>query len=148
MTGILNVLVGLGGISTSTFNFTAGAITGSPPSGAGYSDHSAGTEGGSAGGSITGGTLGPRHIVEIWSTSFPDSRLMVKGFTSDPGQSWLTSLFMPVTGVGGAPVTVTGAAATYSYDATNGVAKWLWGSNPLGITNGQTYNSNTITHGA
>ena len=50
--------------------------------------------------------------------------LQVSGFSSDPGQSWLTSVTCNGT-------TTTGATATYSY--TSGVAQWVWEATDWGF---------------
>lgn len=143
MSGVLGVLLGSSSVIASTFNITAGSIT--SPAGAGYNDGTAGTQG-TAAGSITGGTLsGAKHICEIESVLGPNDLLFVKGFTADPGQGWVVSLYFPVTSNVGPPVTLQGSAATYSYDSVNGVAKWTW-AGQLGILTGNTYSNNVLTH--
>jgi hypothetical protein len=132
------MLLGSAGISTSTFNITAASITGAAPSGAGYNDGTAGTTG-SAAGSVSASGLGRGHIAEIYTTSVPDDRLIVKGFTSDPGINFIVSAKVNGT-------SRTGSAATYSYDSTNGAGKWVWSGNGWGMVTGNTYNNNTITH--
>lgn len=140
MTGILNVLLGSAGVSKNTFNFTA-AVTGA---GAGYSDGSGGTSTGVAVGSITGGTLtGGKIICEVSSfTTLTQDRFRVRGFTTDPGQNWLSSITVN-------SVTKTAANLTYSYDATHGTANWIWATGhglDWSIASPTTYNGNTVTH--
>jgi hypothetical protein len=67
-------------------------------------------------GSLTGGT----SICSWFDTPVNDS-LWISGFTSNPGQSWLTSASC-------FSVTKTGASATFSYSASSGIAMWTWTS--------------------
>lgn len=138
MTGILNVLLGSSGASTSTFNITAGIVA----SGAGYSDGSAGTDNGIASGSISSASLGGgKAICEIAAGITSDDRIYVKGFSADPGQNWLVKAVINGATRAGASVT------TYTWDSAHGTAKWKWTTNTFGLVNGNTYNGNTITHG-
>lgn len=144
MTGILAALASSGNKVSTTFNLTAGNISGA--SAAGYNDASAGTIG-AAGGSVSSNALGNgKTIAELISSSIPNDRLIVKGFSSNPGQSWVSTLFFPVTSSAGPPVTLLGSAATYSYDAPNGAATWLWSGSNLGMLNGNTYTANKLVH--
>lgn len=138
MSGILGAMVGSAGITTSTFNITAGNIAGTTL--VGYSDGTAGTSGG-AGGSITGGAFGGKHIAEISfiSSGLNVDRLRVKGFSANPGQSWMSKVIAN-------SVTRTGASATFTWDAVNLCATWEWAGGLFGFVNGNTYNGNTITH--
>lgn len=132
-----------GGTTMSvTFNLTAATIAG--VSGAGYNDGTAGTIG-SAGGTMTPTALLSRHVAELVSTTVPNDRLIVKGFTANPLQTWLISLHYPVTSNAGPALTLFGSAATFSYDSPNGAATWLWSGSGLGMINGITYTGNTIT---
>jgi YD repeat-containing protein len=73
-------------------------------------------------GSVSPSTLtGGKTILQLMDAyngpPFIYTQLIISGFTSDPGQSWLTS----VTANG---VTRSGASAAYSY--ANGSAQWDW----------------------
>lgn len=52
--------------------------------------------------------------------------LAVTGFSSDPGQSWLTSVACNGT-------TKTGATATYVYTSASGTATWNWSATTWGF---------------
>lgn len=139
MSGILGALVSSAGITTSTFNITVGVLPSTTL--VGYSDGTGGTSGGAAG-SITGGTFGGKHIAEIsYNNTGGNDRLRVKGFSGNPGQSWLSS-------VTANSISHTGAAATFVWDAANLCADWTWPPGLFGFVNGNTYNSNTIVHSA
>lgn len=137
MTGILNALIGSGGVITNTFNLTAATI----PSGggAGYNDGSAGTVG-SAAGSLSPASIGRATIAEVGSFSGAPNQdiIWIKGFTSDPGINWLVSITIN-------SASHTGSSATYTYDATHGIGKWAW-TDTWGVVTGNTYNGNTIKH--
>ena len=137
MTGILNVLLGSASQAINSFNITAAVMGG----GAGYSDGSAGTSTGVATGSITGGTLsGGKIIAEVSTFSgLTQDRFRARGFSSDPGQSWLRSITVN-------SATHTGASATYTWDATHSTASWVWTPVTWNLTSPNTYNSNSITH--
>jgi hypothetical protein len=68
----------------------------------------------------------------------PYSEIAIGGFTSNPGQSWLTS----VSALG---VTTSGSSATYTY--SDGVATWVWQGTEWGIDNTGTVQV-SVTHGA
>lgn len=139
VTGIVNVLLGNGGgISTNTFNIT----TGTTGTGDAYSDGSAGTSTGVAAGTISNATLtGGKIICEVstfYSPATPGDRFRVRGFSANPGQSWLNSITVN-------SQTHSGASATYTWDAVHGMASWIW--SPTWNLVNSTYNGNTIIHG-
>lgn len=139
MTGILGALLGSSSSSKDTFSITVGVTGG----GAGYSDGSAGTSTGVATGSITPSTLiGGKIICEVssFNTGVQD-RFRVRGFTTDPGQNWLSAITVN-------SVAKTAANLTYTFDATHGTANWIWATGhgaDWNLTSG-TYSGNTVTH--
>ncbi len=62
----------------------------------------------------------------------------LKGLTADPGSAWLTS-------ISANGITVQGTGATYSYDASVGIAVWVWTATSFGFVPGSTYPC-TIVH--
>lgn len=86
-------------------------------------------------GSITGASLDGTHsIITLEDNAAPITTLIVNGFASDPGSTWLTS--MTINGI-----TRTGASATYSHGS--GTAQWTWGST-LSLVNGTAYPGSII----
>jgi hypothetical protein len=71
-------------------------------------------------------------------SSPPYSEIAIGGFTSNPGQSWLTS----VSALG---VTTSASSATYTY--SDGVATWVWDGTEWGISDKGTVQV-SVTHGA
>ncbi len=139
MTGILHIMMAGGaGVTTNTFNITAGTLGGSTL--VGYGDGTAGTTG--AGGSITGATLtGGKHIAEISTdpVTLNADRLRIKGLSANPGQNWLVQVI-----ANGHAHTASGAS--YTWDSGNLCATWQWTPASFGFLSGNTYNGNTITH--
>ena len=73
---------------------------------------------------LTGGTTVSylyTMVVGMSCTGIYNGYFGVSGFSSNPGQSWLTSVACN-------GVTVSGGAATYSY--SSGRAEWIWGGLP------------------
>jgi len=101
---------------TDVLTMTQGLWTSGPVSFFGYNP-STGT-GALNPSTLTGGkTITAFYDNKYNGVSLIESIFKVSGFTSDPGQAWLTSA--KVNGV-----TRTGASAQYSY--ASGVAQWRW----------------------
>ena len=88
---------------------------------------------------LTGGkTVGAIDDETNLGCGVTQSALSIRGFGSDPGSSWLTSI--TCNGV----QNLASAAATYGYDSASGTAGWTW-SKQFGLSNGAQV-SCTIVH--
>jgi hypothetical protein len=75
---------------------------------------------GSGYGSLSPSTLTGGKTVSIWDDKETLGTLSISGFSSNPGQSWLTSA--GCTGL----TTKTGASASYTWNSSLGTATWAW----------------------
>ena len=96
-----------------------------------------GAEGAYAPTGLTGGKTVFQIEDLVHSACTSHAELGVEGFTSNPGQSWLTSIECN-------GVTLTGSSATFTYDSSTGAAGWAW-SSKFGFSSGSGY-SCTINH--
>lgn len=103
------------GSTTCTGTFEFWGYTGSPGIGS-YSPT------GLTGGKTVAGLFA--FVVGPSCTGTLTGDLLLSGFSSDPGQSWLTSVACNGT-------TKTGATATYSY--SSGSAQWSWSATSWGF---------------
>lgn len=79
------------------------------------------------------GLTGGKTVAELFAivvgpscTGTINGQLLVSGFASNPGQSWLTSVACNGT-------TKTGASATYTYSSGSGAAQWSWAETSWGF---------------
>jgi len=103
---------------------TVGAIVGTPICSWGYVPPSTGSYSPTG---LTGGkTVAYLFVIAAGPscTGAPTGDFGASGFSSNPGQSWLTSVACNGT-------TKTGATATYSY--SSGTAQWSWSSTTWGF---------------
>lgn len=125
---VVGLMVGTNAFAvTGTFSISAG---GNP---LGYYD---GYAGGSAYGSASTTTLSDGKVVSAFRNADLGGvyvlYLTITGFTSNPGQSYLTGI--DVSFCSYAPHTHTAAsAASYSYNPTYGAATWSWVRNEVCI---------------
>lgn len=67
--------------------------------------------------------------------SFNNGQLIINGFSSDPGISYVTSVTINST-------TKTTATASYNYNSSFGVATWTWSSFQFGFAHNTAYTGN------
>lgn len=125
MSGILNVLAGMGG---QLYNKMVAGLSGS------LVGYLTGTMG-----SITPSTdSAGRSIQALYDTTGPHLYYELSA-ASNPGQNAFTTL--EITGPAGAKSFASASVASYNYTA--GVAIWNWATN-YGFSNGNTYRAQTF----
>jgi hypothetical protein len=128
MSGALAVMLASGKPSPTVFSMTAGT---SAPSVGFYRG---------VFGSVTPSPINPPiggQLLSLVDVSGATSTLSIDGFSSDPGQSSITSVVSN-------SVTKTSAGVS-SYSYAGGVATWNWAT-AFGFSNGNTYNPTTINY--
>lgn len=114
MSGVHCAMLGSGGLSVASLSITA-AVSG----------NNTGFQSGSFG-SLSPSSIAGKAVFQLFDTSLGTTvTFAMNGLSADPGKAWLNKITSN-------SVTLTGAAATYSY--SSGTATWIWSSSSFGWT--------------